>query len=80
MKDLASTIKVLILDNSENEAENLVNLFRNAGRATQAQLIQSENQLRELLAERDWDLCLANDSSSEPDPAGALSLIQKHEQ
>ena len=50
------TVRLLILDTSQNDAEELVNLLRNAGRATQAQMIDSPEHLSDLLNQRAWDL------------------------
>lgn len=51
-------IKVLILDDSQNNAERLVSVLRNAGNATRAHRITSVEDLHESL-QQSWDLCLA---------------------
>lgn len=51
-------IKVLILDDSQNNAERLVSVLRNAGHATRAHRITSVEDLNESL-QQNWDLCLA---------------------
>ena len=43
------TIRLLILEDSQNEAERLVSLFRNAGRATRVHRITSSDNLAEAL-------------------------------
>ena len=65
MQNNIDTIKLLILDTSRNEAEELVNLLRNAGRATQAKFIESEEHLLELLNSKSWDLFYASERSQE---------------
>jgi len=52
-------IRLLILDESQNRAEELIILLRNAGRATRAHKIESEDDLVSRLKEQPWDLFLA---------------------
>lgn len=80
MENGNGTVKLLILDTSQNDAEDLVNLLRNAGHATQAQLIESEQQLSELLNSKTWDLCFAHNRSTDYTPFQVLAQIKKLEQ
>ncbi|MCF7981756.1 MAG: ferrous iron transporter C, partial [Pseudomonadales bacterium] len=68
MQNENETVRLLILDTSQNDAEDLVNLLRNAGRATQAQLIENEQHLSELLNNKTWDLCFAHLRSTDLTP------------
>src|SRR5690554_2758809 len=54
----AQAIRVLILDDSQNNAERLVSVLRNAGNATRAHRITSLEDLHESL-QQNWDLCLS---------------------
>ena len=54
-----SPIRLLILEESQNRAEELIVLLRTAGRATRAHLLESEADLIEKLREQSWDLCLS---------------------
>ena len=58
MSDL-EPIRLLILDESQNRAEELIILLRNAGRATRAHKIESEDDLINRLKEQPWDLFLS---------------------
>ena len=80
MKNNKETVRLLILDTSQNEAEDLVNLLRNAGRATQAELIESEQHLNELTSSKTWDICFANNRSTEFTPLQLQAYLKKHEQ
>lgn len=81
MPENAKTIRLLTLNTSQNEAEELINLLRNAGRATQAQRIESMEHLCELLQQRrPWDLCFAAMNAKNADPFDALEAIKKLEQ
>jgi diguanylate cyclase (GGDEF)-like protein/PAS domain S-box-containing protein len=54
-----SPIRLLILEESQNLAEELIVLLRTAGRATRAHLLESKADLVEKLKEQSWDLCLS---------------------
>ena len=70
------TIRLLILEDSQNEAERLVSLFRNAGRATRVHRITSSDNLAEAL-QQSWDLLICAPSSEHLDPSEAISAIRR---
>ncbi|MCY1204304.1 diguanylate cyclase (GGDEF) domain protein [compost metagenome] len=70
------TIRLLILEDSQNEAERLVSLFRNAGRATRVHRILSADDLNEAL-QQSWDLLIASPSSEHLSPGEALNSIRR---
>ncbi|MNQ46415.1 Cyclic di-GMP phosphodiesterase YfgF [compost metagenome] len=70
------TIRLLILEDSQNEAERLVSLFRNAGRATRVHRILSADNLSEAL-QQSWDLLIAAPSSELLNPNEALNSIRR---
>ncbi|CAD5106533.1 GGDEF/EAL domain-containing response regulator [Zestomonas carbonaria] len=70
------TIRLLILEDSQNEAERLVSLFRNAGRATRVHRVTSSDDLAEAL-QQSWDLLIAAPSSENLDPGEAISAIRR---
>jgi diguanylate cyclase (GGDEF)-like protein len=51
-------IRLLICTDSENEAETLTSLLRNAGHPTRASIIQNIEALNTKLDEQVWDVCL----------------------
>lgn len=67
-------IRLLILDDSQNNAERLVSLLRNAGHATRAHRITSTEDLQESL-QQNWDLCLAAPQTSVMSAADANAII-----
>lgn len=69
-----SAIRLLILDDSQNDAERLVSVLRNAGHATRAHRITSLEDLQESL-QQTWDLCLALPETSAMTAAQACELI-----
>ncbi|NQD93403.1 GGDEF domain-containing response regulator [Pseudomonas sp. CrR25] len=70
------TIRLLILEDSQNEAERLVSLFRNAGRATRVHRLTSSEDLADAL-QQSWDLLIAAPSSEHLAPGDAISAIRR---
>ncbi|AEF24077.1 EAL domain-containing protein [Pseudomonas fulva] len=70
------TIRLLILEDSQNEAERLVSLFRNAGNATRVHRLTSSEDLLDAL-KQNWDLLICSPSSENLDPHEALSSIRQ---
>ncbi|GIZ12860.1 EAL domain-containing protein [Pseudomonas sp. NCCP-436] len=71
------TIRLLILEDSQNEAERLVSLFRNAGHATRVHRLTSSDDLT-LALQQTWDLLICAPSSECLDPAEAITAISRH--
>lgn len=70
------TVRLLILEDSQNEAERLVSLFRNAGSATRVHRLTSSEDLAEAL-QQSWDLLIAAPSSENLSPAEAIASIRR---
>ncbi len=77
MQNKNSTVHLLILDPSQNDAESLVSLLRNAGRATRAHLVTSEEDLEDAIKSRNWDFMIARDIDQEFSPEDALAMIRR---
>jgi len=77
MQKKNETIHLLILDPSQNDAEKIISLLRNAGHATRAHRVTSEEDLVETLNTGAWDLFLAREAEQELDPAQALAQIKR---
>jgi multidomain signaling protein FimX len=60
-----STIKLLLINESDNEGERLISLFRNAGRVARAHRASSAEDLHKNLETQSWDLLIANDKHPE---------------
>ncbi|MFA5679541.1 MAG: EAL domain-containing protein [Pseudomonas sp.] len=72
----SQAIRVLILDDSQNNAERLISVLRNAGHATRAHRVSSEEDLHESL-QQSWDLCLARPETSFMTAADACMVINQ---
>ena len=55
-------IRLLILNESQNDAEEIINLFRNSGYPTRAHRLSSNAELEQLLKEDPWDLLISDDA------------------
>src|SRR6056297_2444619 len=77
MQKKNATVHLLILDPSQNDAESLVSLLRNSGKATRAHRITSEEDLEEVLKTGSWDLLLARDGDEEFPADEALATIRR---
>ncbi len=58
MPTKTETVKLLLLHESRDDAEQLLNLIRNSGKATRGQLIDSTDTLLSALNNGHWDLML----------------------
>lgn len=70
------TIRLLILEDSQNEAERLVSLFRNAGQATRVHRLTSSEDLTEALLQT-WDLLISAPVSENLEPSEAVAAIRR---
>lgn len=70
------TIRLLILEDSQNEAERLVSLFRNAGNATRVHRLTSSEDLLDAL-KHTWDLLICAPTSDSLEPYEALAAIRR---
>ncbi|MBW4933918.1 EAL domain-containing response regulator [Marinobacter sp. F4206] len=77
MQKKNATVHLLILDPDQNDAESLVSLLRNSGKATRAHRITSEEDLEETLKAGNWDLLLARDLEQEFTADDALAMIRR---
>ena len=69
-------VRLLILEESQNRAEELIVLLRTAGRATRAHQVASEVDLIKKLGEQTWDLLLAASDANGVTIARAITIIQ----
>lgn len=70
------TIRLLILEDSQNEAERLVSLFRNAGQATRVHRLTSGDDLTEALKQT-WDLLISAPHSENLEPSEVIGAIRR---
>lgn len=71
------TLHLLLLTQSQNDAEGLVSLLRNSGRATRAHMISSLDDFSTQIQEKTWDLVLAEPDAQGVGPNELLKQIKR---
>lgn len=71
------TIRLLILNDSRQEAERLISMLNNAGKPTRAQHVENEEVLTKLLQEQAWDLLIGHSATENVSPSNALKHIKR---
>lgn len=77
MQQKNETIRLLILHEVPDEAEQLVNAIRNSGRATRAHRITDEDDLTDNLKNQQWDLCLCRPETEDLSAMQVIGQIQR---
>lgn len=72
-------VRLLILEASQNRAEELIVLLRTAGRATRAHQIESLEDLQNQLKEQKWDLLLGVSQANDVTMEQAIEVIHSSE-
>ncbi|MGD8175967.1 EAL domain-containing protein [Marinimicrobium sp. ARAG 43.8] len=75
--DPDNTIRLLILNDSEQEAERLISMLRNAGLPNRAQHVDGEDRLDKLLQEQTWDLLIGHEATTSIAPEAAIRRIRR---
>lgn len=71
------TLHLLLLTKNQNDAEALVSLLRNSGRATRAHMISSFDDFVDQIQEKSWDLILAEPNAQDIDPKELFKQIKR---
>ncbi|MEX0624586.1 EAL domain-containing protein [Saccharospirillum sp.] len=73
----ASALQLLVIHDTQSEAEPLLSVLRNAGQAVRSHFIASLNELETVLSEQHWDMLLVKLDTQTVDPAVAVGTIQR---
>ena len=73
-------IRLLILEESQNRAEELIVLLRNAGKATRAHQIESVSDFVTKVSEQKWDLILASPAANGCTAEALISQLKTMDQ
>ncbi|MFZ5756965.1 MAG: EAL domain-containing protein [Pseudomonadota bacterium] len=74
---IIETIRLLLLHESQDEAELLLNTLRKAGKATRADFARNEESLVTLLKGAEWDALIARPSVGGCTPDKAVAQVRK---
>ncbi len=73
------TIRLLALEDSPNDVERWVKLFRSAGMPPRVQHISSIETMEEALKEHQWDIVLSSEETPKLNAQQVLTIIEKHQ-
>lgn len=71
------TLHLLLLTHKQSDAEDLVSLLRNSGRATRAHMVSSLEDFNTQIQEKTWDLVLAEPQAQDIDPKELFKQIKR---
>ena len=71
------TLHLLLLTHDQNDAEGLVSLLRNSGRATRAHMVSSLDDFSAQIQDKAWDLVLAEPKAQDIDPKELFKQIKR---
>lgn len=70
--------RLLIINDSQQEAQRLASMFQNSGKPCRAQHINTLEAFHKTLAEQNWDLVIADNDTRALPPVDAIRAIRKH--
>ncbi|MDP2227858.1 MAG: EAL domain-containing protein, partial [Moraxellaceae bacterium] len=73
------TVRLLVLHQSQDNTEQIINALKNAGIATRPELIADEDGLLDALKEGSWDILLAGEITNETSYDTAIGHIRKQD-
>ncbi|MEH6449630.1 MAG: EAL domain-containing protein [Oleispira sp.] len=71
------TLHLLLLTHKQSDAEGLVSLLRNSGRATRAHMVSSLDDFSKQIQDKTWDLVLAEPKAQDVDPKDLFKQIKR---
>ena len=71
------TLHLLLLTHKQSDAEDLVSLLRNSGRATRAHMVCSLDDFNTQIQEKTWDLVLAEPKAQDIEPKELFKQIKR---
>lgn len=73
------TVRLLVLHESQDNAEQIINALKNTGLATRPELITGEDELLDALKDGTWDIMLAGEITNGIPYDNALAQIRKQD-
>jgi len=73
----SNAIRILLIHDTQNEAEPVTNAIRNSGQAVRSHFIASLEELNRVVEEQTWDLMLAKLNTATVDATEAVATIQR---
>lgn len=73
------TVRLLVLHESQDNAEQIVNTLKNSGIATRPQLVADEDGLLDALKDGVWDIMLAGEDTGGVTYDAVLAQVRKQD-
>lgn len=73
------TVRLLVLHESQDNTEQVVNALKNSGIATRPELVADQDELQDALKDGAWDIMLAGEITNGVPYEAPLSLIRKQD-
>ncbi len=70
--------RLLIINDSQQEAQRLASMFQNAGKPCRVQHINTEEAFNKTLAEQNWDLVIVDNDTRALPPVHVMRAIRKY--
>lgn len=70
--------RLLVINDSQQEAQRLISMFQNAGKPCRAQHISSEDAFNKIIEEQSWDLAIIHNEADGIPPANIIRTIRKY--
>jgi len=74
-----TSLQLLIVDESSNDAEIITNILRNSGLAVRSTRVEDDEDMESALNEQNWDLIIVADKLTYIDAFKAIELLQQTE-
>ena len=74
---MLTPLRVLMVEDSENDASLILQQMRRAGFAVEAQRVESAIEMQAALEKQDWQIITADYALPQFDAPAALALLQK---
>lgn len=77
MNTLKNPFRLIIINDSQEEAQRLASMFQNAGKPCRAQFIDKEEALSKIINEQSWELAIIYKDNPQVTPAAAIRCIRQ---
>ena len=78
MNTTIQSFRLIIINDSQEEAQRLTSMFQNAGRPCRAKYINTEDALNKIIQEQTWDLVIIDSECETLTPATTIRTIKRN--
>jgi len=78
MNTSVNSFRLIIINDSQEEAQRLTSMFQNAGKPCRAKYVNTEEALDKIIKEQTWDLAIIDSDSQNLTPATTIRTIKRN--